>query len=289
MGNRDGADILRMADTDGTIARHLDHLRSRNLRPSTIYQRRRTLVRLVNSADPCGLLDLDGATIDSILMAKGTQPETRATDISHIRGFYRWAVLDGLLDVDPSVRLVRPKLARRLPRPISDADLRLALDAAPSETRLILLLACFAGLRACEIAQARGEHVRLDSAPPLLIVMESKGGGMSSVPIHPELGQALATAPRKGPLIPRGDGLAGQLNPWSISQRANVYLRSEGIDATLHQLRHWYGTNLYQSSGRDLRVTQEGMRHRTPVSTAIYTWIDPGAITDAVTGLTMPA
>lgn len=39
--------------------------------------------------------------------------------------------------------------------------------------------------------------------------------------------------------------------------------------------RHRFATAVYQTSGRDLRTTQELMRHATPVSTAIYTWIDP--------------
>ncbi|MEZ5372413.1 MAG: tyrosine-type recombinase/integrase [Microthrixaceae bacterium] len=62
-------------------------------------------------------------------------------------------------------------------------------------------------------------------------------------------------------------------------------LRSCGIDATIHQLRHRFATAVYQTSGRDLRTTQELLRHATPVSTAIYTWVDPADATQAVNAL----
>lgn len=277
-----------MANLNTLIRRHTEYLRHRNLRPSTIYQRRRTLIRLANDAAPAHLLDLDGDQLEALLLRRGTQPESRATDISHLHGFYRWAVMMGHLDRDPSAALQRPKLPRRLPRPIPGDDLAHALEAAPTEIRLICLLAALAGLRACEIAQLRGEHFTLHADPPLMVVLESKGGGMSSVPIHPHLSDALQRAPRCGPLITRRDGLPGHVRPWTVSQRANTFLHSEGITSTLHQLRHWFGTSLYQTSDRDLRVTQEGMRHRTPVSTALYTWIDPGAITEAIRAIQLP-
>jgi len=60
-----------------------------------------------------------------------------------------------------------------------------------------------------------------------------------------------------------------------VSRLCNDHLHSIGIPHTLHSLRHRYGTQVYRASGRDLRLTQELMRHKTPVSTALYTWVDP--------------
>lgn len=64
---------------------------------------------------------------------------------------------------------------------------------------------------------------------------------------------------------PRGRPLA----PYAISRLVSVWLRGVGVDATGHQLRHWFGTRVYAAS-RDLRVTQEVMGHGSPVTTAGY-------------------
>ncbi len=271
------------------VRRHLTHLAYRNLRPGTIAQRRRALTRLTRSLGGTSLLE---ATTDELLafLDRPMQPEGRATEISHLRGFYRWAVLEGFTDADPTMRLVRPRLRRRLPRPIPDGDLAMAFDLAPERVRVMLHLAAYAGLRACEIAGLRGEDVLLDQRPPLLLVAEGKGGGMSSVPLAPVLVDLLAAMPRRGWLFGRRDGRPGPLPAHRVSQVANLYLHSIGIDHTLHTCRHWFGSHAYRTTGRDLRATQELLRHRSPVSTAIYTFVDPGPLVDAVAALpTYPA
>lgn len=269
-----------------TIMReHLNHLRERNLRPGTIAQRRRALNRLrVHLGHP----DLLAATADDLagFLDRNITPESRATEISHLRGFYRWAVMEHRMDEDPTMRLVRPKLYRRLPRPMPEGDLRRALDEAPDRIRLMLWLAAHAGLRACEIAQLRVEHVQLDAVPPVIIVQESKGGGMSSVAMSPTLVEmARELMPRSGFLFPRMDGGAGPLPPHRVSQLVNQYLHRKHIVHTLHTARHWYGTAFYKASGRDLRATQEAMRHLSPVSTSLYTWVDPGDLSTSAARL----
>lgn len=258
-------------------ARHLDWCHARNLRPSTIYQRHRALVRLSLAIGCAPALATPEALADwwDGLTARLT-PAGRKADLLHVRGFYRWAVLEEHLVTDPTLRLASPRLPRRLPRPIPDADLAVALEMAPERVRPWLYLAAYAGLRACEIAQVRGEDVAWDHEPPVLLIPEGKGGGMSAVPIPPVLAEVLAGLPRRGWLFPRGDGLPGANRPWTISQVANRYLHGLGITHTLHTLRHWYGTSVYRESGHDLRATQELMRHLSPVSTAGYTWVSPG-------------
>lgn len=41
------------------------------------------------------------------------------------------------------------------------------------------------------------------------------------------------------------------------------------IEATMHQTRHWFGTQLYIAT-RDLRLVQEMMGHASPSTTAGY-------------------
>jgi site-specific recombinase XerC len=62
------------------------------------------------------------------------------------------------------------------------------------------------------------------------------------------------------------------------------YLRSVGVDATAHQLRHWFGTTVYARS-KDLRLTQELMGHASRATTAIYTAWSPLDAARVVCGL----
>lgn len=262
----------------GLVDDHLRHLRRRNLRPSTIDQRRRALARLSRRYD---LTRVTTEQIEDWLDGRQIQPEGRATEISHLRGFYKWAVMERKLDHDPTVRLVRPRLARRLPRPMPEGDLAMAVEVAPPQIKAMLMLAAFAGLRACEIAGLCGEHIQVGER--VILIAEGKGGGMSSVPISPALEPILRGLPKSGPLFHLTDGRP--MKPHNVSHWCNRYLHDMGITHTLHSLRHRFGTAVYAASGRDLRATQELLRHRTPVSTAIYTWVSPGHLADAVNRL----
>jgi site-specific recombinase XerD len=257
---------------------HLRHIRRRNLRPSTIEQRRRALERLGRSHN---LARVSTEQIEDWLDGRELQPEGRATEISHLRGFYKWAVMEGRLTHDPTLRLVRPRIPRRLPRPIPEDDLSMAVEMAPEPIRAMLMLAAFAGLRACEIAGLEGQHVlRRDG---VILVAEGKGGGMSSVPIAPALEPVFNGLPTSGPLFFLSDGR--RMAPHNVSHWCNNYLHNMGITHSLHALRHRFGTAVYAASGRDLRATQELLRHRSPVSSAIYTWVSPGHLADAVAAL----
>lgn len=57
-----------------------------------------------------------------------------------------------------------------------------------------------------------------------------------------------------------------------------------GIAATAHQLRHWFGSQLYAKT-RDLRMVQEMLGHSSPTTTAIYAAFNPGDAVDAVQSL----
>jgi integrase len=272
--------------TTEAVERHLADLRRRNLRPNTIYQRRRALQRLTEDARGVPLLQLTTADIERHL-ERPLSPGAAASYLTHLRQFYGWAMRSGLTKHDPTAPLGRPRVPRSLPRPISDERLSRALSEAPDRIRPWLYLAAYAGLRACEVAQLRAEALLLDAIPPMVIIEESKGGGMSSVPLAPQLVQALRRCdlPASGYVFPRHDGQPGPNAAHTVSQLSNQYLRSIGVDDTFHSLRHWFGTNAYRASGRDLRITQELMRHRTPVTTAIYTYVDPAEASTAVANL----
>lgn len=266
------------------VGRFLDDCRRRNLRPGTITQKRLALRRLYRAVYPTELLEV---THDQLVahLDRLDQPESRATETSHIRTFYRWTVLEQHLDVDPAARLIRPRVPRRLPRPMPTNDLAVAVDTAPERVRPWLMLAAYAGLRACEISGLRACDLMWDNDPPLLVVDQGKGGHARAVPIAPPLAAELAGLPRTGWLFPRRDSLPGPTPPHLVSRLANQHLHGLGITHTLHTLRHWFATETLRINGGDLRQTQELLGHQSPVSTAIYTWVDPRAAAATVAAL----
>jgi integrase len=206
--------------------------------------------------------------------------------VSHVRGFYGWALDEGLLDIDPSRRLRRPRREQRIPRPMPDDSAGRALAEAPDPIRQWLWLACYSGLRACECAQLRGPDFLVRQSPPILLIRESKGGDPSVVPIAaPLMPVALELSMTKGWCFPKGRGGVGHITAGQVQKRANTFLHEIGIPETFHQLRHLYGTHAYRVTGRDLRATQELMRHRSPVSTAGYTFVDMGEVGRALDNL----
>ncbi len=60
------------------------------------------------------------------------------------------------------------------------------------------------------------------------------------------------------------------------------------IAATLHQLRHRFATAAYQAAGGDLRLVQELLGHRSPVTTAGYAAYDQAAAAAAVEAIPAP-
>jgi site-specific recombinase XerC len=67
----------------------------------------------------------------------------------------------------------------------------------------------------------------------------------------------------------------------------NAFLRDCGIAATLHQLRHWFGTETY-ATDRDLRLVQELLGHRSVQSTQGYADWNRSAAVSTVQKLPVP-
>lgn len=279
-------------DVNQVIEAYLAHLRYLNRRPSVVSHRASALRHLVRFAAPRSVLDLQPADITAFVSRATLGVEARNNAISHVRGFYRWAAKQGYLALDPTESFERPKRPRRLARPMPTDAVTLALRTAPDPIRQWLYLATYAGLRACEISQLSGADFHLEQSPPVLILQESKGGNTEFTVVAIELldvARELSTIRGwcfpKGVGDPAGRSWGGHISPNQLQKRANRFLHEQGIPQTLHQLRHWFGTELLRSSGGNARIAQEGLRHRNANSTAIYTFVSSGEIARALDAL----
>ncbi|HEY5025390.1 MAG TPA: tyrosine-type recombinase/integrase [Acidimicrobiales bacterium] len=285
------------AAADLRAAHTLDQER-RGLRQSSIKTRDGILRRFAEWLAPKPILEASREDVQAWLDSLKVGGTARRAYTSHLHAFYTWAQDEGLVSQVATARIRRPKERIGLPRPIPDVDLARALSAAragnsPSHRRMVcfLLLGAYQGLRCIEIAGLHVEDVPDDAGGPLRI-RDAKGGGeRHPVPMHPDVLAALRTLPmpRSGPVFCRPGDLhypAGQLRAHNVSHLTNDFLSGLGISATAHQLRHFFGTRIYQST-RDIRLTQELLGHAKVSTTALYAACDQTKAAPAVAALSI--
>lgn len=250
------------------IGDYLRWMRTRNLSPETLRASHSTLHGLSRHTRTC-LTDLAPAHLLDWQAHRATvvAPSTLRTQTSCVRAFYRWALLEERITIDPTLRMQTPKVAAMLPRPIDEHLLVQALEAGDDRMRAILGLAAFAGLRAHEVAGLAWRNVWLDTTEPYLRIV-GKGSKEGLVDLSPALVDILAALPaRRGPVITKANG-TGRVTANGLSSAANRHLRACGIDDTFHALRHRFVTVVCRIGG--IRTAQEAARHASPTTTAGY-------------------
>lgn len=288
--------MITESEQAAILLRHLNHLRARGLAPIYIDQRRRVL-RGLGAAIGKNLMDI---TIEDLAewQAQGlgtrTTGRSRNTLLSHVREFYRWCHAEEFTPDDRGRKIVRSKQARLVPRPIGEGALQVAIGLAPPRVKPMLLLAAYEGLRACEIANLRREDVRDHDSPETIVVL-GKGSKERVLPVSQHVLMALHEhgMPARGAIFTMwtNKGPTSQpISPHRVSATCNAYLAEINAGATLHQLRHRFGTQALRLSGGDLRLTQELLGHASPATTAIYTqWATDRAssVIDALSALAL--
>ena len=78
--------------------------------------------------------------------------------------------------------------------------------------------------------------------------------------------------PGSGPIFCKRNG--ERQRDVELTRSIRKYLAALGIDASSHQLRHWFGTNVYATC-HDLRITQELLGHRDPSTATKYVAFSP--------------
>ena len=250
------------------LQHHLAWMTLAGYRPRTIQARREVVTGFISHLAPRSWREAHHLDVQDFL-ARPLAPQSRRAYRSHLKGFYAWAMDEGLVTEDPTVKVPPVRTPRGTPRPISSDDLARALDRAPLRMRAWLLLMALGGLRACEVSTLRPQDViQTEGAGALLYLRETKGGGTATVPAHPAIIETLTC-------LPIVNGLWWHAQPHHVSRQVARFLRSQGIDATGHQLRHYAGTEWYRVSGHDLLTTARLLRHASVDTSQIYAQLDP--------------
>lgn len=216
-------------------------------------------------------------------------PASVARMLVAVRGFYRFLVREGYVEVDPTAKIGTPKPPRALPKAIALEDVEGLLDL-PENTllgrrdRAILETLYGAGLRISELVGLDVDDLDLEEGT--ILVRSGKGSKARRVPVgraaRAAVGDYLsATRPeliRKGKrpaggalfLNARGTRLSRQ-GCWKILKE---YARAAGLDDKVspHTLRHSFATHMLDA-GADIRVVQELLGHASLSTTQVYTLV----------------
>lgn len=261
---------------------HLSHLRAAGYARRSVDDRSRFL-HWAHQHLPYGLDMADGNEWAELLSEPSWSMWTRSTYWSHGFGYYEWGVTTGELLLNPMAALKRPPAGDDVPDPVTDEELRIALDRSPDRPwRTAIMLAAYAGLRASEIARLRRQDITEEN----VTIRKGKGGRDALVETSPVLWDYIRYRP-PGPLVLTcaGRPLTGR----SLTANQAKHWRRIGLpEIHLHRFRHWFATNLLRG-GVDIRTVQELMRHRSLISTQAYTLVVSAQRTAAVASLSLPA
>jgi site-specific recombinase XerD len=232
--------------------------------PYTISTRCRVL-RHAHRLMPRGL---DKAHPDDIVeylarLDEGTWTQT--TIYSHLHGYYKTMVMAGRLPVDPTVHVGRPKSGPRIPTPVEDWELAVAIDRSPDQPwRTAAILGAYAGLRCCELCVLDRDDVTKDHVH----VQRGKGGEGRYVPTHPIVWDLVNGRP-SGPLITTKTGQPIRPEHLSSAQRVHWGRIGLGSRVKMHGFRHWFGTTMAEN-GIGIEVICQLMGHKSIEQTRCY-------------------
>ena len=207
-------------------------------------------------------------------LATPWRPSTRQTYVFALRAFYSWLQKTGRRRDNPCDDLASARVPRRKPRPMTDRDFEAVLATRMHRsTRVMVLLAAYAGLRVHEIAKIHSDDVDVDNR---ILTVTGKGGVTRYIPLHDEL---LPHTGRVGWWFPNPKdnalGPAGTIHVLanSVSGILSHVITRAGVAGTPHTLRHRFATRLLKA-GVDIRVVQELMGHASISTTSLYIAVD---------------
>ncbi|TWR26647.1 site-specific tyrosine recombinase XerD [Mucilaginibacter achroorhodeus] len=229
----------------------------------------------------------------------GMTATSQARILSGIKSFYKFLLLDDVIQSNPSELLEMPRVARKLPDTLSYDDIQnmiAAIDLSKPEggrnkAMLEVLYAC--GLRVSELTELRLSNLSLH-ADDEYIKVKGKGSKERLVPIARQAIKALQiwieqirvhTPVQKGEedivfLNRRGKRLTRVYVFLLIKELAEKI----GLKKTIspHTFRHSFATHLVEG-GADLRAVQEMLGHESITTTEIYAHLDRQYLKSVIT------
>lgn len=230
------------------------------------------------------------------LMDVGIGERSIARILSGVRSFYKFLVLDGYLEQDPTELLESPKIGKHLPEVLSVKEIDAiegVIDVSTPEGQrdraaIEMLYSC--GLRVSELCNLLLSDLYLDEG---FLRVTGKGNKQRLVPISERAIRELKSwfAFRNSINIKPGEedyvfisaARKKHLSRITVFHNIKVYAEQAGIQKTIspHTFRHSFATHLLEG-GANLRAIQTMLGHESISTTEIYTHIDRRFLRDQI-------
>lgn len=284
-----------------TIKLYVRYLRlERNLSPNTIEAYRNDLAHL-EAFMMRNDLKLENVTLEQLhtfaasLHEYGITPRSQARVLSGVRSFFRFLVLDGVVESDPTELLEWPSLPEHLPVVLTLEEIDRIEDsidlskAEGARNRAIIEVLFSCGLRVSELVNMKLSDLYLEDR---VLLVRGKGNKERLVPVS---NKAIADLKRwffdrnlmkikPGEddyvfLNRRGAHLTRTMILIMVKRQAE----EAGIKKTIspHTFRHSFATALLQG-GADLRSIQAMLGHEKIDTTLVYTHISNEQLRKAI-------
>ena len=217
----------------------------------------------------------------------GYSSRSNARLLSTLRHFYRMLQRLGAIEVDPTLLLDTPKLAKPLPKALTEAQVEALIRAPDVATplglrdRAMFELLYATGLRVSELVNLTTDQINLRQG---VLRVTGKGGKDRLVPVGEEAldwlesyyadarPALLAGKVVDAAFVTRRKAAMTRQMFWTMVKQ---HAAAAGIDAkriSPHVLRHCFATHLL-NHGADLRALQMLLGHSSLSTTQIYTLV----------------
>jgi integrase/recombinase XerD len=230
------------------------------------------------------------------IQSKSYNHRSQARIISGIKGFYKYLMVEEVIDIDPTAQLEGPKMTRKLPEVLSVDEIDSIIstvDLSKPEghrNRAILETLYSCGLRVSELVDLKMTDLHFDQG---FVRVIGKGSKERLVPIGQKaikeielylpdrrsLQKIEKSSENTLFLNRRGKKLTREM----IFTIVKGAVKKAGIKKNIspHTLRHSFATHLVEG-GADIRVVQEMLGHESILTTEIYTHLDRNFLKDTI-------
>jgi integrase/recombinase XerD len=218
----------------------------------------------------------------------GMQARSQARLISGLRAFFRYLLLENLIQEDPAENLDTPRLGRKLPvtLDVEEIDTMIAaidMSKPEGERNKVILETLFScGLRVSELVGLKISDLHPQSG---ILKVTGKGNKERLVPLPGSLSRMISNylthTRSEVPLKPGEEDIVFLNRNGRRLTRVMVFIvvkdlaLKAGIRKKIspHTFRHSFATSLVEG-GADLRAVQEMLGHESITTTEIYTHLD---------------
>ncbi|HRZ76482.1 MAG TPA: tyrosine recombinase, partial [Bacteroidales bacterium] len=230
------------------------------------------------------------------LRSLGMEASTQARMLSGLRAFFRYLILEGIIQQNPADLVDGPRLGRRLPSYMTQDEIGRMLDifdlstAEGQRNRAMVELMYGCGLRVSEACGLRISDLFFSEG---FIRVRGKGNKERLVPVgRSAVRQVSLYLEGTRPSYPQQRSASDLLflnrsgkgiSRVSVFKMVKAAAADCGLPSTLgpHTLRHSFATHLVEG-GADLRAVQAMLGHASITTTEIYTHLDRTYLRDEI-------